>query len=66
MIRTERLERVDSGHVVTLLVAERRAVDVPRAGLDGAAVHDDRWTVVAGGGDETAGHVLVTSERKGQ
>lgn len=32
------------------------------AWLDGAAVNDDRGSVVADGGHETAGHVLVASE----
>lgn len=60
--RSVRLESVDSGHVVALLVAKRGTVDVTYTGLDGSAIDDDGRAVVADGGHETARHILVASK----
>ena len=54
------LERIDGSHILALLVAEGGAIDLTHPGLDGTTIDDDGGAVMADGGDETAGHVLVT------
>ena len=55
------LERVRDVHVLALVEAHVRAIDLADTGLDRAAIHDDRGTVVADRGHHASGHVLVTA-----
>ena len=60
-IRAVRLEGIGNVHVVTLLVAEGRAVDGAHTRHDRASVHDDRRAVVASCSHRARGHVFVAS-----
>lgn len=60
-IHTVGLERINSGHVVTCLGTESRAVDLADTRLDGTTVDDDSGSVDASSGHDTCGHVLVAS-----
>ena len=59
--RTVRFESVDDVDVLALLETHVRAVDVARAGRDGATIDEDGRAIVSRGSNHTAGHVLVAA-----